>query len=294
MLGIPVPTIFMATNRDSSWEVVDGVQRLSTIIKFAGSDKDRELLGLGKPLRLMNLQKLSDFNSMTFAELPQSLQLHFETRPVKVVTLNDKSDKILRYDLFERLNTGGVALSNQEIRDCVFQGEFANLLEKLAKVPEFKTVVKLTPLQSRDGTGEECVLRFFAFRSRYKKFDHSVKEFLNQYMEDATKENDSGRDEAVFRHTFAELAKVFSHGLRRPGGKSTTPLNLYEGVAVGASLALEKVGALSTDKLNEWMSSPELRRFTTGATNDRKAVVGRIDFCRDRFLGRPYVPSTTT
>lgn len=71
----------------------------------------------------------------------------------------------------------------------------------------------------------------------------------------------------------------------------STPLNLYEGIAVGAALALGKVDQLDTSGIKQWLPSEELRRFTTGATNDLRAVKGRIEFCRDRFLGKPYVPS---
>ncbi len=122
MLGIPIPSLFMATNSDNTWEVVDGVQRLSTIVKFAGDDELRKALGLDGALVLVGLQKLRNFVGFGFDQLPQNIRLHFYTRAAKVITLNDKSDSIVRYDLFERLNTGGVALSAQEIRDCVFRG----------------------------------------------------------------------------------------------------------------------------------------------------------------------------
>lgn len=107
ILGIPVPSLFMATNKDGTWELVDGVQRLSTLVMFAGSDELRKKLKIKGPLPLQDLSKLTELKKLTFSELPQSLQLHFMTRPIKVVTLSDKSDKVVRFDLFERLNTGG-------------------------------------------------------------------------------------------------------------------------------------------------------------------------------------------
>lgn len=294
MLGIPIPSLFMATNADSTWEVVDGVQRLSTIVKFAGDDDLRKQLGLNGKLILSELQKLSEFNGLSLDELPKNLQFHWWTRPAKVITLNDKSDTVVRYDLFERLNTGGVALSPQEIRDCVFRGEFADKLDAWSNEPNFKIAVRLTPLQQRDATAEECVLRFFAFLNRYKTFEHNVTEFLNSYMESASKKFDYVAGEAIFSKTFKEIARVFPNGIRRPDRKSTTPLNLYEGIAVGAALALQETNRLKTTALDKWMGSEELRGFTTGATNNRSAVTGRIEFCRDRFLGKPYVPRTST
>ena len=303
MLGIPIPNLFMATNSDGSWEVVDGVQRLSAIAKFAGSNAVREKLNLAGPLILTDLEKLTKFNGLRFHELPQNIQTHFHTRSMRVVTLNDKSNALVRYDLFERLNTGGIGLTPQEIRDCVFQGKFAEKLEELAKDPNFRKVVKLTQEQQKNGTAEECVLRFFAFRDRYATFEHSVVDFLNDYMEDASRQPKPGSDEkpldfspgvTAFKKTFAELARVFPEGLRRQGRKAgVTSLILYEGIAVGASLALETKPKLSTTRLDEWMGSETLRSFTTGATNNRSAVKGRIEFCRDRFLGKPYVPNPT-
>ena len=290
ILGIPIPNLFMATNEDNSWEVVDGLQRLSAIVKFAGTDELRKRLDLVGPLSLVKLQKVDTFNGMTFDSLPSTIQQHIRTRPLKVVTLNDKSDKIVRFDLFERLNTGGVSLSQQEIRDCVFQGPFADLLDDLAATDDFRTVVRLTNKQMIDGTIEECVLRFFAFLDRYRKFEHSVTDFLNDYMQDSTKAFDAKR-RYEFHDVFRHLAQCFPDGIRRPGRKGSTPLNLYEGVAVGAALAIRRAGHLVCDNTQKWLGHKQLKKVTTGATNDRRAVIGRIEFCRDRFLGKPYVPS---
>lgn len=291
MLGIPVPNLFMATNEDNTWEVVDGVQRLSAIVKFAGSDDLRKKLGLSHALVLVGMKKIDSFNRLRFSTLPSTIQQHIRTRPLRVVTLNDKSDTVVRVDLFERLNTGGVSLSRQEIRDCVFQGAFADKLDALAATSDFRTVVKLTNKQLKDGTIEECVLRFFAFLERYTAFEHSVTDFLDDYMKDASRGFSSALEDE-FRHTFQELKKWFPDGIRRPGRKGSTPLNLYEGVSVGAALALRESGHLEIHNVEQWLGSDELRGFTTGATNDRRAVSGRIEFCRDRFLGVPYVHSS--
>ena len=131
-LGVPVPSLFMASNPDGTWELVDGVQRISTLVQFAGTQSARDRLHLTEPLTIAHAEKLTALNNLTFAELPQSVQLQFNTRPIKVITLSDKSDKEVRFDLFERLNTGGVTLSNQEIRSCVYRGEFNQFLERLA------------------------------------------------------------------------------------------------------------------------------------------------------------------
>jgi hypothetical protein len=181
-LGIPIPSLFMATNRDSSWEVVDGVQRISSLINFCGSEDTRyRVLQLREPLTIVGLEKLTTLNGQRFVELPKSLQLAFLTRPIRVTTLNDKSDLSVRFDLFERLNSGGVKLQPQEIRNCVYRGPFNVLLKTLSQNQNFRTVVRLSDDDETNGTYEELVLRFFAFLDRYQQFGHSVLDFLNKY-----------------------------------------------------------------------------------------------------------------
>lgn len=276
----------MAANRDGTWELVDGVQRLSTLIQFAGTAGARAKLQLTEPLVLEGLQKLSESNGLRFEDLADSLQLHFKNRPIKVITLSDKSDLVVRFDLFERLNTGGVALTNQEIRACIYRGPFNSFLKKMASSANFKSVVRLTDTQERDGTREECVLRFFAFLHRYKQFEHSVVDFLNNYMDNASKSFDYIARGKIFSKTFGQLRRALPTGIVRTTTRKITPINLFEGVAVGAALAIQQKGKIVARHASEWMQSDELRSYTTGATNNRTTVGNRIEFCRDRFLGR--------
>ena len=284
LLGIPVPSLFMATNRDGTWELVDGVQRLSTLVQFAGTQKARTKLNLHELLTLDELKKLSEFNGMTFASLPESLKLQFRHRPIKVITLSDKSDLVVRFDLFERLNTGGVALTNQEIRACIYRGEFSSFLERMAGTPDFLKTVKLTQAQERDGTREECVLRFFAFLYHYQEFVHSVVDFLNVYMQNASESFEYAANETLFLDTFKNLSKAVPNGIVRSPTRKLTPLNLFEAVAVGAALAVQQRGRIKATGVSRWLQSAELRRLTTGATSNRAMVTGRVEFCRDRFL----------
>jgi hypothetical protein len=253
------------------------------MVNFAGAHSTRSLVGLdGDPLVLEGLEKLSSLNGATHSKLPTDIQTAFEDRPMKVVVLNDKSDLAVRFDLFERLNTGGLALTAQEVRECVYRGPFMELLRNLAATPDFKQVVILPENSWRDGTPEEYVLRFFAFLERYEYFDHSVKDFLNDFTKSATASPDLVDREAAFTKTFSVLAKTFPEGLRTR--KGMTPVNLFEGVAVGCALALKRKRNLKSVPMPNWVTSAELRALTTGATNSRTRVAGRIEHCRDQFI----------
>lgn len=282
LLGIPLPNLFMATNPDGSWELIDGVQRLSSIIQFAGSEVARQKINVEDELKLVHLQKLNLFNNLKFSELPKSVQLDFLLKPLKITTLTDKSDLEVRFDLFERLNTGGVALTNQEIRSCVYRGKFNDFIKSLCNDDNFKNVVKLTRTQEDDGTREEFVLRFFAFFYNYENFDHSVVDFLNNYMASAVRAFNYREGEEIFTKTFRELSNL-PNGITR--GRTTTPTNLFEGVSVGAALALREVLHLNLNNAQNWIESDELKVYTTGATNSKAKVLQRINFCKDKFIG---------
>ena len=241
------------------------------------------------------MDKFNGLTSQTFPPAgPATFPQHFRTRPMKVVTLNDKSDTVLRFDLFEPLNTGGITLTAQEIRDCVYQGPFAEMLDELSSTKDFRTVVKLTSKQKNDGTAAEGVLRFFAFLDRYRDFEHSVKEFLNGYMKDASNVFNVEVRRIEFLTVFRELARAFPKGVTRSPNKNRTPLNLFEGVAVGAALALKKNDHLITQDLAKWMASNELKKFTTAATNDRINVRGRVELAGTGFWGSRMFPPIKT
>lgn len=293
LLGIPVPPLFMATNmrpnEATTWEVVDGLQRLSTLVHFAGDEVAREKIRENSPsltansLRLNGMELLERFNSFEFASLPSDISDSFLDRPLKAIVLNDKSDLQVRYDLFERLNTGGVKLTEQEIREAVFPGPFMDMLIALSGESDSKKVVLLPKARENDGTRQDFALRFFAFLDEYQNFDHSVRDFLLEFCEAATGDPRIEERASIYRTTFAFLAKCFPGGIRRRTQR-ITPVNLYEAVAVGCALALRCNPRLVPPADLSWVKGDELRELSTGATNDRRRVVGRIEYARDRFL----------
>jgi hypothetical protein len=256
------------------------------LVHFAGEARLFAKIGKTLPLTIHGLTKLTSFEGQTFATLPKALQLQFTLRPIRVTTLNDKSDSNVRYDLFERLNTGGVELHPQEIRNCVFRGPFKDLIKQLSTNEDFRRVVVLRHSERQAAEYEECVLRYFAFVEKYTEFDHYVVQFLNDYMIERNRVPPEPGLVSLFGRTMSLVAGEFPHGIAR--GRTTTPLNLYEAVAVGTALAIQRRGGdgsdLPLERLPEIVSSPGLRRFTQGGTNSRRMVTGRIEYVRDALL----------
>jgi uncharacterized protein with ParB-like and HNH nuclease domain len=285
LLGIPVPSLFMATNKDSSWEVIDGLQRLTTIVNFIGDEMTIKKINPNcSRLKIAGLEKLDQLNGYNYEDLPKSIQLMFMTRPLRVTVLNDRSDFEVRYDLFERLNTGGVTLHPQEIRNCIYLGRFKDFIENCSKNKDFLNTVKMTGNSERTGNREELVLKFFAYFEDRSHFVHSVKEFLNEYM---AKKTASFKEENLFKElfeqTFSLLNKLLPDGIVRGNRKNITPLILYEAIAVGVAdiITAGIIVQITADKLTNLLDDETLKRLTTGATNSRNKLFERIDYVKN-------------
>jgi uncharacterized protein with ParB-like and HNH nuclease domain len=285
LLGIPIPSLFMATNPDSSWEVVDGLQRLTSIVNFVGDPEQLKKVGAQfKQLKLSGLEKLDSMNGVAFGDLPKSLQFMLQTRPLRVTVLNDRSDFAVRYDLFERLNTGGIRLHEQEIRNCIFIGEFNEFIKELSQDQAFRSVVKMTENAERSGSYEELVLRFFAYFEDRDYFVHSVTGFLNKYMENKTKTfKNKSHLKKIFTESFAAMKKALPDGIVRGSRKNITPVVLYEAIAVGTAVAIADGRKIHAKVLQSLLDDKELKKLTTGATNNKKMVLDRIEFVSGKF-----------
>lgn len=277
-LGIPIPNMFMATNSDASWEVIDGLQRITTILRFVAPDLAKiDDVELGA-LKLTGMEKIPSLNGAIFEEMPSHIRLNFLTRPLRVTVLNDLSDHQVRFDLFERLNTGGIILHDQEIRNCVFQGRFRDFIKECATHPDFDACIKRSDRHGR-GNVEELALKFFAYYEDRSRFVHSVKNFLNDYME---KKTESFRNEAqlseIFARTFSTLRLALPNGIVRSSRPNSTPLVLFEAVAVGAADILTDGGQIDAARLLAAIEAPALKEFTTGATNSLPKLLSRINY----------------
>lgn len=281
-LGIPVPSLFMATNRDSTWEVIDGLQRLTTIVNFIGDETTiRRVNSNCSKLKIAGLEKLDSINGAHFEELSRSLQNMFLTRPIRVTVLNDRSDYNLRFDLFERLNTGGVTLHPQEIRNCIYLGEFNDFIKECANNPDFRDAIKLAKNAERMGNMEELVLKFFAYYEARDEFVHGVKEFLNDYMARKTSSFRNRNNLAgLFNDTFRVLNELLPDGIVRGNRRNTTPLVLYEAISIGVADLLHDGVEIDGEILVGLLDDPELNRLTTGATNSRAKLIQRIDYVK--------------
>jgi hypothetical protein len=173
LLSVPLPIIYLAEESDGNESVIDGQQRLTSFFDF-----------LDGKLKLKGLRVRDGLNGLKFAELPKESQSVIKKTPLRAITIKRESDKDLKFEIFERLNSGSVALNDQELRNCVYRGPYIKLLKELSEDPDFRTLLNLSGPDKRM-RDVEMALRFAAFyHSTYLNYSPPMKSFMNNDMEE--------------------------------------------------------------------------------------------------------------
>ena len=283
-LGLPIPPIFVATNDDFQWEVVDGLQRISTLILFLSeSDDARKQIGREGPLILEGLENLTQLNGVGFAGLPQAIQRYFVRQPLQVISLTDKSDRAVRFDLFERLNTGAISLTPQEVRSAVYGGEFLSFIEGLAQNKDLQSLLKLQESNQHDGTFAEQVLKFFAYKNNGSAFRGAVTTFLNDFANESQTGFNYEIEKDLFERTVHFLAEILGGPFLRDR-TSVTPLVQFEACAVAIGTIFADGSSPVTPDI-DWLNDGELVASSTGGTNTRSMLTRRVNRAKELFSG---------
>lgn len=186
MKQLPIPSMcFSLDYKTQKWLVIDGLQRLSCIIRFLkGSDWKMSTLDDISP-------EISGKSAAALKDRESSLH-HFFSRvenltiPITVLRCDysKKSHMEYLFTIFHRLNSGGMKLNNQEIRNCIYGGSFNDLLRELDQHPAWRRINKMHRDENYRRVKQELILRFFAFSENHKKYSGSLAKFLNSYMQD--------------------------------------------------------------------------------------------------------------
>ena len=242
LIRIPLPAFYMDASDENEWLVVDGLQRLTAINRFV----------LKKELKLSGLEFLHHLNGLGFDQLPRNFKRRITETQVTVYLIEKDTPPEVKFNIFKRINTGGLPLSSQEIRHALNQGEATKLLKKLAGSREFK---KATDNGIRDHrmAAQECVLRFMAFTLKpYTSYiSPDFDAFLNSAMEIMNKKpvHELQKLEGSFLRALEASRDIFgSFAFRKQYKKNAlrNPINkaLFETWTVN-------LGAVNDDQLTE-------------------------------------------
>jgi hypothetical protein len=280
LIGLPIQYLFVADVpvKEGRLEIVDGSQRIRTLADFSQNK-----------LRLTGLKKLEKLNGFTFQDLPISRQRRFNRHTLRMIELTEKADEEVRRDIFERINTGSQRLTDMEVRWGVHDSPLLRFIRECSVEPRFAKLAPLNDAAVKRRERQEFVLRFFAYLQNYTHFDRKVVEFLNDFLEDAQKKftdhvKADMKKEWERMLTFVE--RTFPNGFSKAEGHIRTPRIRYEALAVGTALALRIKPTLKAKSI-DWLDSDEFRELTTSdASNSRPKVIKRIEYVRDKLLGK--------
>ena len=285
ILGLPIPFIFVAENKDSSWEIVDGSQRVRTINAF-----------LNNKLTLSGLRSIQSLNGYRFEELDRSRQGKILNTALRIIVLSEETTDDIKKDMFERINRGSDLLKPMEKRKGIYTGKFTSFIYNYCNQNEkYKTLVKIDKWLIKRQEYEELLLRFFAIsdtKAYERGISSGISTFLDEYLEKKNRELALLSSEEQ-EHMFAEyearsnavldyVEKNFPYGFCHKQNPQTKR-SVFEAISVGVWKALSEGVAQDTlDKevVEKCLSSNEFRKNTYVANelHKKQKLQGRVEF----------------
>ena len=287
---LPIPSMcFSLDYKTQKWQVIDGLQRMASIIRFLSDVKWRlsKLDDIDPKIASKKVSQFIDKNSDLHQYYTRVENL---TLPLTVIRCDYSKNNHTNYlfTIFHRLNTGAARLNNQEIRNCIYSGSLNELLKQLETNPLWMRLNKMKQPGGYRYTKQEIILRFFAFHDRYEQYGGRLAKFLNDYMYD--NRNPSGKylenKKTLFKRTVDIVYQTVFEGKIPP----KLSISVLEGILVGVSLNLNyvegtpksHVQAAYKKLLGQEEFSEKLREGLSG----KERVIGRMSTAKRVFSGQ--------
>jgi hypothetical protein len=250
LLDIPVPVVYLAKTVDNKYEVIDGLQRLTSIFNYFENKYELEKLDV-----------FSELNKKLFKDLPENLQHKLQDSILRSFELSSGSGD-MHFIVFERLNTGGIKLNDMEIRNCLYRGTLNELIKELSTNSSFIKVVNQKGLSKRM-QDRALVLRFLAFYERtHLRSQDGLKRFLNEFFKTY---QDASNDK------IEEYRKVFDKCIK-------ASLTVFGENAFRLKNETAKSSAKSS---GEWASRPNAAIFQVISTSFANYDLGQVTRAAD-------------
>ncbi len=259
LLNLPIPSFYFAENEKNEWEIIDGLQRISTLIHFTSGMKTEN--EEKPPFCLENLEFLTEFNGKYYQNLDFDVQFQISTYAINATLIDKRTPSLVKYQIFKRINQGGLVLTPQEIRHTLHQGKPANLVKELVdKNNEFgKAFAKVTEnkVSNQRMEDRDFVTRFLSFYLiGFENYVPDLDGFMNTGMEEIKKLDDIKITEVknVFKKSMEVCFDIFGNdafrksqnikGKRKPINKA-----LFDSISTNiAKLSLEEQNLLIEKK----------------------------------------------
>lgn len=289
VVGLPVPPVFLLEETDRRLLVIDELQRLETLRRFFNEEfaSGRAAQGARK-FRLAGVSPDGRLHNRTFLELDPADRRTLENTVLRAIIVRqmdpDKNTDVA-HDIFERLNTGGMRLRDQEIRNCIHSGKLNDLINELNSLDAWRKILR-SPRADKHQKDAELILRYMALFHDVDEYRKPMKSFLSAYM----RKNRNPPDEFICEEK-ARFVRTCRLVLDNLGG---IPLNksnrisppVFDAVFVALARNLDNCdgGALPA-RLQRLMDDPPFIACTTRATTDPCTVRERLSLAMGRLCG---------
>jgi len=315
LLSIPIPPIFVSEDKDGVWELIDGLQRVSTFISFFGElqrniseieysyqDEDEDEISpeeeqlrqekIGNKWVLESGGIIESLEGFNIDNLPPRLKINLKRAVCRVEILRGDSSTSMKYELFKRLNSGGSKLKPQEIRNAIFRGidtRLNELLLKLSQDVRFQNLTNLSNKKKQELYDQELVLRFIAFLNNAENVNDNTENYLNDFMESAVSNPDF--DYATYESQFVEVLDILTSlnddTLFRNARNLFVPAE-FEGITIALAQNIERFRTdedLLRAKIQELKTDADFRRFSGSASNSKSRIRNRLNRVQEIFSG---------
>ncbi|GAA0316818.1 DUF262 domain-containing protein [Psychrobacter aestuarii] len=316
LLSIPIPPIFVAEDEQGIWEVIDGLQRISTFISFFGELKENfssianqseeffdgevpvqeDLLETeeentenpqinGNRWVLQSGSILENLEGFNIDNLPVSFKINLKRSVCRVEILRGQSKTEMKYELFKRLNSGGSKLTPQEIRNAIYRGidsRLNELLLRLSLINSFQSLTTLSPKQKEELYDQELVLRFLAFFDRVELVNENTEIYLNKFMEETVKDEnyDYEKMEKIFLDTLEILYSLpNSHDKVFRSRRNRFVPAFFEGITIGVAQNIDRYRDdlnLLEEKIQMLKEDEDFKAYSGSASNSKTRIKRRL------------------
>lgn len=279
ILNVPIPPCYLSQNDDFELDVIDGQQRLQSIYRF-----------MDNQFALSSLAIATELNGLRFHKLPTKIQRQIKTHTIRCVMITNKSHADVKFDIFERLNSNTSTLNAQELRNCIYRGDFNDLLRKIAERPTWLKILGRKAADKRM-KGEETILRHFAFKYLgLETYRTPLKNWLNDAAEYGRKlsQDDMLKFDAEWDHMISVATTWFAptECFRRPKSK---PINkaLFDLVALAASKSSVEQAENNREQFRETyfnlLKNAEFEDLISRAVDHKKRTERRFTLWQKNF-----------
>jgi len=280
LLGLPVPSIFLYKDKETQkLKVIDGQQRLKTIFGyFNGIFPDSK-----KPFHLKGVNKKWEGKSFLDLDDPDKRRLRDSVLRAIIVEQLDPKDNTSIFHIFYRLNTGSTILTPQEIRNCIYQGKFNDLLINLNNNKDWRKIIGL-PMPHKRMRDIELILRFLSLYDRYKEYEPPMRDFLSNFMEKYRNDEKKIKEfEEIFKKTVSFIAQYL--GPRPFVIKTGLQAAVFDSIMVAFALNLDKIPSDIRERHQKLLKDKEYIDCVYSFTTSKEFVQKRIDMAIQKLFG---------